>query len=210
VSAKSNWQVIAYVAWASPALRARQTADALGLIATAVLDSRFNLEEKLGRFFGHWSPKAVAAFSGHDVIVVKLKGEFLWYSHPNTDDFFCVRKGSLPIKLRDGDVHLGPGDLYVVPKGRGGAVRRRRGSASAYRAGWHAQHLGCIHRCHKRVDLIGSIAFPGRLPQALLLARNLSNCNFDCSIIGSEIFDIILRKRRRNLPSRQKWRRTLR
>jgi mannose-6-phosphate isomerase-like protein (cupin superfamily) len=48
---------------------------------------------------------------------IGLKGEFVWHAHPDTDDFFFVLKGRLTIKLRDGDVHLGPGELYVVPKG---------------------------------------------------------------------------------------------
>ena len=76
-----------------------------------------NLEDKLGRFSAHFSPKVIAAFNGHDVMVVKLKGAFVWHAHPDTDDFFFVLKGRLTIKLRDGDVHLGPGELYVVPKG---------------------------------------------------------------------------------------------
>lgn len=75
-----------------------------------------NLEEKLRLFSEHWSPKIVARFNGHDVMVVKLKGEFTWHSHPETDDFFLVLKGQLTIQLRTGDVHLGPGDLYIVPK----------------------------------------------------------------------------------------------
>ena len=76
-----------------------------------------NLESKLALFDEHWSPKIVAAFNGHDVMVVKAQGEFNWHSHPDTDDFFLVLQGNLTIKLRDGDVHLGPGDLYVVPRG---------------------------------------------------------------------------------------------
>lgn len=75
------------------------------------------LAEKLGRFSQHWSPKIVATFNGHDVMVVKVKGEFVWHSHPDTDDFFLVLKGRLTIQLRDGEVHLDPGDLYVVPRG---------------------------------------------------------------------------------------------
>ena len=47
----------------------------------------------------------------------KLKGEFVWHSHPDTDDFFLVLKGRLTIQLRDGDVELGPGEFYVVPRG---------------------------------------------------------------------------------------------
>tara|TARA_R110001592_G_scaffold337300_1_gene623610 strand:- start:227661 stop:227978 length:318 start_codon:yes stop_codon:yes gene_type:complete len=68
-------------------------------------------------FDEHWSPKIVSSFNGHDAMVVKVQGEFNWHSHPDTDDFFLVLNGNLIIKLRDGDVHLGPGDLYVVPKG---------------------------------------------------------------------------------------------
>jgi mannose-6-phosphate isomerase-like protein (cupin superfamily) len=88
--------------------------------ATPVSDrvtSPINLEAKLKLFSDHWSPKIVTSFNGHDVMVVKVKGEFVWHSHPDTDDFFLVLKGYLTIRLRDGDVHLGPGDLYVVPKG---------------------------------------------------------------------------------------------
>ena len=75
------------------------------------------LAEKLAAFSEHWSPKVVADFNGHDVMVVKVQGEFVWHSHPDTDDFFLVLKGRLRIELRDGAVTLGPGELYVVPKG---------------------------------------------------------------------------------------------
>jgi mannose-6-phosphate isomerase-like protein (cupin superfamily) len=50
-------------------------------------------------------------------MVVKVKGEFVWHEHADTDDFFLVLKGKLTIRLRDGDVTLGPGEMYVVPKG---------------------------------------------------------------------------------------------
>jgi mannose-6-phosphate isomerase-like protein (cupin superfamily) len=76
-----------------------------------------NLEAKLGLFSDHWSPKIVAAFNGCDVMLVKLKGEFVWHSHSETDDFFLVLKGRLRIQLRDGEIRLDPGELYVVPKG---------------------------------------------------------------------------------------------
>jgi mannose-6-phosphate isomerase-like protein (cupin superfamily) len=76
-----------------------------------------NLERKLAAFSDHWSPKIVAGFNGHDVMVVKVKGEFNWHSHADTDDFFLVLNGRLTIELRDGPVTLGPGELYVVPKG---------------------------------------------------------------------------------------------
>ncbi len=76
-----------------------------------------NLAEKLSLFTEHWSPKIAGSYNGNDFIVVKVKGEFVWRSHPETDDFFLVLKGKLTIRMREGDVTLGPGELYVVPKG---------------------------------------------------------------------------------------------
>jgi mannose-6-phosphate isomerase-like protein (cupin superfamily) len=76
-----------------------------------------NLADKLSQFTEHWSPKIVGGFNGHDLMVVKAKGEFVWHSHPDTDDFFLVLKGRLRIEMRDGSVTLGPGELFVVPKG---------------------------------------------------------------------------------------------
>ena len=76
-----------------------------------------NIDEKLARVSEHWAPKIVETFNGHDVMVVKLKGEFVWHSHADTDDFFFVVRRRLTIQLRTDDVQLGPGELYVVPKG---------------------------------------------------------------------------------------------
>ncbi len=76
-----------------------------------------NLAEKLQQFSDHWSPRIISGFNGHDVMVVKAKGEFNWHSHADTDDLFLVLKGNLRIEMRDGTVDLGPGELYVVPKG---------------------------------------------------------------------------------------------
>ena len=76
-----------------------------------------NLEDKLATFSDHWSPKIVSRFNDHDVMVVKVKGEFNWHAHPDTDDFFLVLKGRVTIKLRDGDVVLNKGEMCVVPRG---------------------------------------------------------------------------------------------
>lgn len=76
-----------------------------------------NLAQKLSQFSDVFKPRIVANYNQNDVMVVKVKGEFVWHSHADTDDFFLVLKGKLKIKLRDGDVNLGPGELYVVPKG---------------------------------------------------------------------------------------------
>lgn len=76
-----------------------------------------NLAEKLSTFSEHWQPRTVGQFNGHDLMVVKVKGEFVWHKHDDTDDFFFVLSGRLTIQLRDRSVTLGPGELFVVPKG---------------------------------------------------------------------------------------------
>ena len=76
-----------------------------------------DLTEKLSTFSEHWSPRTVTQFNSCDVMVVKVKGEFVWHHHDDTDDFFLVLKGMLDIQLRDRTVTLGPGQIYVVPRG---------------------------------------------------------------------------------------------
>ena len=76
-----------------------------------------NLAEKLETFTEHWQPRTVGQFNGHDLMVVKVKGEFVWHTHDDTDDFFLVLKGRVTIRMRDGDVTLDPGEMFVVPRG---------------------------------------------------------------------------------------------
>ena len=78
---------------------------------------KVSLADKLATFADHWQPRTVGEFNGHDLMVVKVKGAFHWHSHPDTDDFFLVLKGRLSIRLRDRTVVLGPGEMFVVPKG---------------------------------------------------------------------------------------------
>ena len=77
-----------------------------------------NLAEKLSQFSEHWAPRTVSSYNGNDVMVVKVQGEFQWHAHPDTDDFFLVLQGKVRIDTEDGPVHLAPGELYVVPKGK--------------------------------------------------------------------------------------------
>ena len=76
-----------------------------------------NLAEKLSTFTEYWQPRTVGEFNGHDLMVVKVKGAFVWHKHDSTDDFFLVLKGRVTIQMRDGIVSLGPGEMFVVPKG---------------------------------------------------------------------------------------------
>lgn len=76
-----------------------------------------NLAQKLATFTEHWQPRVVGQFNGHDLLVAKVKGEFVWHQHDDTDDFFLVLSGRITICMHEGDVTLGPGEVFVVPKG---------------------------------------------------------------------------------------------
>ncbi len=76
-----------------------------------------DLARVLSTFQEPWSPRTVATVNDYDVRVVRTEGEFTPHSHPDTDEFFMVLSGSLTIKLEFGDVELGPGQVYVVPRG---------------------------------------------------------------------------------------------
>jgi mannose-6-phosphate isomerase-like protein (cupin superfamily) len=76
-----------------------------------------NFQDKLSRFTDHWTPKVVAQMNDYQLKLVKIQGEFVWHSHTDTDEVFIVLEGRMRIELRDGGVDLGPGEMFVVPKG---------------------------------------------------------------------------------------------
>jgi mannose-6-phosphate isomerase-like protein (cupin superfamily) len=81
------------------------------------MSDKINLAEKLSMFSDRWAPRTVANFNGHDIMVVKVEGEFVWHKHDDSDDFFLVLDGVLEIELRDRVVTLQAGEMFVVPKG---------------------------------------------------------------------------------------------
>ncbi|WP_461611467.1 cupin domain-containing protein [Cytobacillus kochii] len=76
-----------------------------------------NIQEKLTKFHTFWSPKVVAEMNNYQLKVAKFSGEFVWHKHDHTDEVFLVVKGELTIRMRDEDVVLKNGDLFVVPQG---------------------------------------------------------------------------------------------
>ena len=76
-----------------------------------------NFQDKLARFSDHWAPTVVAQMNDYQLKLVKIQGEFVWHSHADTDEVFIVLDGRMRIELRDGGVDLGPGEMFVVPKG---------------------------------------------------------------------------------------------
>jgi mannose-6-phosphate isomerase-like protein (cupin superfamily) len=81
------------------------------------MDDKVNLADALASFDAAFQPRIVGTMDDYKVMVVKTRGEFVWHSHPDTDDFFLVLKGTLTIQLRDRDVVLNEGELFVVPRG---------------------------------------------------------------------------------------------
>ena len=76
-----------------------------------------NLAEKFGKFTEQWSPRVVAEMNDYQFKLSKLQGEFIWHSHPETDEVFLVVDGALTIEFRDGRVDLKAGEMFVVPRG---------------------------------------------------------------------------------------------
>ena len=92
------------------------------------MDAPVTLQDALDTIDEPWKPLTVGVINDYDVRVVKVRGEFTWHSHPETDELFLVLSGSLTIEMAEGDVHLGAGDLYVVPRGRQHRPRSANGA----------------------------------------------------------------------------------
>jgi mannose-6-phosphate isomerase-like protein (cupin superfamily) len=81
------------------------------------MHAKINLAEKLRQLDAPYTPGIVGYLNDYKLVVVKVKGEFVWHRHEETDDFFLVLDGRLTIQLRDRDVELEAGELFVVPRG---------------------------------------------------------------------------------------------
>lgn len=78
---------------------------------------KVNLKEKLASFDEVFSPRIVGYFNDTKIQVAKTKGEFVWHSHPDTDDLFLVLAGRITVETREGRFEVGEGELLVVPRG---------------------------------------------------------------------------------------------
>jgi mannose-6-phosphate isomerase-like protein (cupin superfamily) len=81
------------------------------------VDDKVNLAEKIGLLEEPYSPGIVGYLNDYKLVVVRIQGEFVWHKHDDTDDFFLVLRGNLTIQLRDRDVELEAGEIFVVPRG---------------------------------------------------------------------------------------------
>jgi len=78
---------------------------------------KINLKDKLSKFSDHWSPKVIAEMNDYQFKLVKIKGDFVWHNHEDTDEVFIVIEGSMKIEFEGRVVELDEGEMYVVPKG---------------------------------------------------------------------------------------------
>ena len=76
-----------------------------------------NLKEKFSMFSKYWSPHVIAEMNDYQFKLAKIKGEFIWHEHDDTDEVFIVIEGSMNIEFQDGIVDLSEGEMFVVPKG---------------------------------------------------------------------------------------------
>lgn len=76
-----------------------------------------DLSDKLSRFSDKWAPKIIAQLNDYHIKLAKIEGEFVWHSHPETDEVFFVLNGSMIIQMRAGNIELRSGQMFVVPKG---------------------------------------------------------------------------------------------
>ena len=81
------------------------------------MDDKLNLNEALATFADEWSPRNIATVNDYDVRIAHIRGEFVWHSHEDTDEFFQCVSGEMQIELRDRTIEMSAGDIYVVPKG---------------------------------------------------------------------------------------------
>tara|TARA_Y100001980_G_C14551442_1_gene334794 strand:- start:2670 stop:3047 length:378 start_codon:yes stop_codon:yes gene_type:complete len=78
---------------------------------------KINIKQKFSKFSKYWSPKVLAEMNDYQFKIARIKGEFIWHNHNETDEVFIVIEGTMKILLKGETIQLSKGDLYVVPKG---------------------------------------------------------------------------------------------
>ena len=82
-----------------------------------MVSGKINLKEKFSIFTKQWSPRVIAEMNDYQFKIAKIKGEFVWHDHKDTDETFIVIKGEMLIKFRGSEVKLSEGEMFVVPMG---------------------------------------------------------------------------------------------
>jgi mannose-6-phosphate isomerase-like protein (cupin superfamily) len=86
--------------------------------------SPISVKDTLASFTETWSPHLIGTMNDTHVKIAKIDGEFIWHSHPNSDELFYVLAGKMTLQLEPissnsaTEVHLVEGDVYTVPRGQ--------------------------------------------------------------------------------------------
>lgn len=76
-----------------------------------------NFSQKFKLFSERWQPKVICEMNDYQFKIARIKDEFIWHSHKETDEAFIVLKGKIKIEFRDGEVEIKEGEMFVVPAG---------------------------------------------------------------------------------------------
>ena len=82
------------------------------------MSTSINFQSKFKLISEYWSPKVIAEMNDYQFKLVKVKGNFVWLNHENTDEVFIVIEGSMVIKFKDREVEINQGEMFVVPKNK--------------------------------------------------------------------------------------------
>jgi mannose-6-phosphate isomerase-like protein (cupin superfamily) len=92
---------------------------------------KINLSDKFGKLpAGDYAVRLIARMNNYDFKIVKFKGDFIWHSHPETDETFIIMEGTLVMNFRDRKVEVRAGEMIVIPKG----VEHKPSSENGYKA----------------------------------------------------------------------------
>ena len=78
---------------------------------------KINLKSKFEKFNDHWSPKVIAEMNDYQFKLAKIKDDFIWHEHNDTDEAFIVISGVIWIEFKDETIQINAGEMIVVPKG---------------------------------------------------------------------------------------------
>ena len=78
---------------------------------------KINFKSKFSKFNDLWSPKVIAEMNNYQFKLVKIKNDFVWHKHNDTDEVFIVIEGRIYIEFEDETIEINEGEMIVVPKG---------------------------------------------------------------------------------------------
>ena len=82
------------------------------------MTTKINLKSKFDKFREQWSPKIIAEMNDYQFKLVKIKNDFIWHQHEDTDEVFIVIEGKIGIEFENETIEINEGEMIVVPKGK--------------------------------------------------------------------------------------------